>query len=53
MKKTLDEVVLREVSRMCMRLTKRRRESGFEMAEMETTESEIMRKFGVRMRNFG
>jgi len=44
MKKTLDEVVLREVSRMCMRLTKRRRESGFVMVEMKARESEIIRK---------
>jgi len=42
MKMTLDEVVFREMSRMCMRLTKGW--SGFEMAEMEARESEIMRK---------
>jgi len=53
MKMTLDEVVLQKMSRMCIRLTKGWRESGFEMAEMEARESEIVRKIGVRMRSFG
>jgi len=49
MKMTLDEVGFREMSRMCMQLTKGWRESGFEMAEMEAREWGADEEFWVMM----